>query len=285
MTAHLTDRRALNRFRARAARRQPPADFLHIEAAAEIKERLAEVNRSFTRPAIVTGAPALAPDLWADLLPGARCVPDDPLLALQPTSHDLIVHAMALHWADDPVGQLIQCRRALVPDGLLLAVLPGGQTLAGLRACLAEAEVALAGGLSPRVLPMGEIRDLGALLQRAGLALPVADAVTVRASYRDAMALMRDVRAMGESNALAARARRPAPRRLFAEAARAYAAAFPAPGGRVAARFELIFLTGWAPHPDQPQPLRPGSAGARLAEALGTRELPLPDRTPPRRQD
>ncbi len=280
MTAHLTDRRALNRFRARAARRQPPADFLHIEAAAEIKERLAEVNRSFTAPAIVTGWPAF----WVELLPGARIVADAPTLDLAPAAHDLVIHAMALHWAEDPVGQLVQCRRALCPDGLMLAVAPGGRTLTELRAVLAEAEAALTGGLSPRVLPMGEIRDLGALLQRAGLALPVADSVQLTASYADAIALMHDLRAMGETNALDARHRRPAPRSLFAEASRLYARNFPAEGGRIRASFELIFLTGWAPHESQPQPLPPGSARARLADALGSEERPLPDPAPFPRQ-
>jgi SAM-dependent methyltransferase len=270
----MTDRAALLRFRTRAAR--APALFLHAEARAEVEERLGMVNRSFTAPAIVTGWPAF----WRDLRPDARIVADAAVLDLAPGAHDLVIHAMALHWADDPVGQLVQCRRALRPDGLLLAVLPGGRTLAELRAALAEAEVALTGGLSPRVLPMAEIRDLGALLQRAGLALPVADSVALNASYADALALMRDLRAMGEGNALAARDRRPPPRALFAEAARRYAAAYPAPDGRVRASFELICLTGWAPHASQPQPLRPGSARARLAEALGTEERPLPDRAP-----
>lgn len=280
MTPRLTDRTALARFRARAAARGP-ALFLHEEAATELQLRLGEVNRTFTAPAVVTGWP----DFWAGVVPGARVVPDDPVLALEEGAHDLVVHAMALHWADDPVGQLVQCRRALRPDGLLLAVLFGGQTLAELRAALAEAEAALTGGLSPRVLPMAEIRDLGALLQRAGMALPVADSVALPASYADAFALMRELRAMGEGNALAARHRRTPPKRLFAEAAARYARAFPAPGGRVAARFELIFLTGWAPHDSQPQPLRPGSARSRLADALGTEEQPLPDAAPFPRND
>ena len=274
MTPRLTDRPALLRARTRAAR--APELFLHAEAAAEIQERLGEVNRSFTRPAVVTGWPAA----WEGVLPGARVVPDDPVLALEEGAHDLIVHAMALHWADDPVGQLVQCRRALVPDGLLLAVLPGGRTLAELRAALAEAEAAVTGGLSPRVLPMAEIRDLGGLLQRAGLALPVADSLALPASYTDAFALMRDLRAMGEGNALEGRLRRPTRRAVLLEAARRYAEAWPAPGGRVGATFELIFLTGWAPDESQPQPLRPGSATARLADALGSREEPLPDPAP-----
>ena len=265
----LTDRAALGRHRARA---HEDALFAHRLARASVEERLAEVNRTFTAPALVTGHPAA----WADMLPGAAVVPDDERLALAAGAHDLVVHAMALHWADDPVGQLVQCRLALRPDGLLLAVLPGGRTLHELRAALAEAESQLTGGLSPRVAPMGEVRDLGALLQRAGLALPVADVEAHRVTYADALALMRDLRAMGEGNALAARERRAPPRALFAEAARVYAAAHPAEDGRVAATLELVHLAGWAPLADQPKPLRPGSARARLADALAVPERPLP---------
>lgn len=265
----IADPDALRRNRRRAA----PDAFLHIEARNELQHRLAEVNRRFTRPAIVTGLP----QVWADFLPGATVVPDDPVLALAPGAHDLVIHAMALHWAADPVGQLIQARQALVADGLLLAVAPGGQTAAEARAALAQAEAELTGGLSPRVLPMGEIRDLGALLQRAGLALPVADSVTIRAAYRDLRHWAADLRAMGERNALAARSRRPAPRALFDRAEDLWRAHFPAEGNRLLGTFELIFLTGWAPDESQPQPLRPGSASHRLAEALGTQEAPLPD--------
>ena len=270
MTAHLTDRPALLRFRARAARTGDPPLFLHAEAAAEIKERLSEVNRSFTAPAIVTGWPGF----WGNVLPGARIVADDAELALTPQAHDLVIHAMALHWADDPVGQLIQCRRALRPDGLMLAVCPGGRTLAELRAALAEAEAAEDGGLSPRVHPMADLRVLGALLQRAGFAMPVADADRVEVHYPDALSLMRDLRAMAETNALHARRRVPLRRATLAHAAAAYAARFPAPEGRVRAGFEICTLTGWAPGPDQPRPKRPGSATARLADALGAEERP-----------
>lgn len=262
----LTDRTQLLRNRARAA--STPARFLHDEALAEVEERLKEVNRSFTSPAVVTGAP----ELWGPAFPGARMVPDDEVLALDEGAHDLVVHAMSLHWANDPVGQIIQCRRALRPDGLFLAVMFGGRTLQELRAALAEAEAQVTGGLSPRVVPMGEIRDLGGLLQRAGLALPVADGVTLNASYATAFDLMRDLRAMGEGNALADRLRRPTRRCVLIEAARRYAEAFGTPDGRVPATFELIFLTGWAPDASQPQPLRPGSAAQRLADALGTVE-------------
>lgn len=260
----ICDRPRLKWNRARA-RRQGPALFLHETAAGEIKERLGEVNRRFTRAAVVTGFP----EFWSEKLPGATAVDDAETLSLAPGAFDLIVHAMALHWANDPVGQLIQCRRALEPDGLFLAVLPGGRTLHEIRASLAEAESLLTGGLSPRVLPMGEIRDLGALLMRAGFALPVADSVQLRASYRDLFHLAADLRAMGEGNALAARSARPPGRRLFALAQDLYARTFPAEGDRIAATWELMFLTGWAPAPGQPKPLRPGSALMRLSDALG----------------
>lgn len=273
--AELTDRKALARNRARAQ-----GDlFLHRIAREELSLRLAEVNRRFTAPAIVTGLP----QVWADFLPGAEVVEDAPTLDLQPEAHDLVIHAMALHWASDPVGQMVQARRALCPDGLFLGVCVGGQTLAVLRAALAQAEIELCGGLSPRVLPMAEIRDLGALLQRAGFALPVADMLGQDVAYRDFLSLCRDLRVMGEGNALAARHRRPTPRKLFTRAAEIYAAHSPQPSDHLLARYELIFLTGWAPDASQPRPLRPGSAKTRLAEALGTRETPLPDKinTPP----
>ncbi|MBM9593760.1 methyltransferase domain-containing protein [Roseitranquillus sediminis] len=253
-----------NRRRARAA----PALFLHEAVADEAQERLNEVNRAFTDVAVVTPWP----ELWRARLPAAHVVPPDETLALEQGAHDLVIHALALHWANDPVGQLVQSRRALRPDGLLLAALFGGQTLTELRASLAEAEARLTGGLSPRVLPMGEIRDLGALLQRAGLALPVADSATINVNYRSAWHLMCDLRAMGEQNALAMRRRRPTRRAIFDEANRIYASSYSTGPGRVRATFEIVWLTGWGPSEDQPQPLRPGSATARLADALGTSE-------------
>ena len=266
----LTDLAALARNRARAAR--DPALFLHALVADEVQDRLAEVNRTFTDIAVVTPWP----QVWDGRLPGARLVPDAEVLDLDPGAHDLVIHALALHWANDPVGQIIQCARALRPDGLFMGVLFGGQTLAELRAALAEAEAAVTGGLSPRVLPMGEIRDLGALLQRAGLALPVADAQGHRVSYRDALHLMRDLRAMGETNALAGRLRRFTGRAVLLRAAALMAAHFPEPDGRIRATFETVFLTGWKPHDSQQKPLRPGSAAVRLADALRTTEGKLP---------
>jgi SAM-dependent methyltransferase len=255
--------------RARAAR-IGGADFLHAAVAAEIAERLKEVKRSFRAPAVI-GPRA---DLWADTLeadglPPARRIPDTEVLDLAPEAHDLVVHGLALHWSNDPVGQLVQMRRALRPDGLMLAALFGGETLHELRAALAEAEIACFGGLSPRVAPMGEIRDLGGLLQRAGLALPVADSQRFYVRYASPLALMRDLRAMGETNVLRDRMRRPMPRAMLAHACALYAAHFGGEDGRIAASFDVIFLTGWAPAPNQQQPLRPGSAAMRLADALG----------------
>jgi hypothetical protein len=190
---------------------------------------------------------------------------------------------MALHWANDPVGQIVQARRALMPDGLFLGACLGGRTLWELRSALTEAEARLTGGLSPRVAPMGEIRDLGALIQRAGLALPVADSLALTVEYRDAFHLMQDLRAMGEGNALAARRRAFAPRALFPEAARIYSEGFGLPNGRIPATFEFVFLTGWAPAESQPKPLRPGSATARLADALGVDERAAGDPPDPSR--
>jgi len=264
----ITDRAALMRNRNRAL---PSALFLQEQAADEIHERLIEVNRTFTSIAIVTGFP----DFWAARYPDATIVSDEETLALESHSYDLILHAMCLHWANDPVGQLVQARHALKPDGLLLCTFFGGQTLHELRASLAEAEAAITGGLSPRIAPMGEIRDLGALLQRAGFALPVADSTPLTVSYANAFHLMHDLRKMGENNALAQRIKHATRRNILTEAASIYAGNFRNDDDRVDATFEIITLTGWAPAENQQQPLRPGSATTRLADALGAKETPL----------
>lgn len=253
----------LNR-RARAEKRGP-AMFLHEEAAFELKERLKDINRAFTKPAVVAGFGGF----WQREFPDAKVIVDAEVLDLEEGAHDLVIHAMCLHQVNDPVGQLVQCRRALGPDGLLLVAMFGGRTLTELRAALSEAEVAVMGGLSPRVFPMVDIRDAGGLLQRAGLALPVADADPRSVSYSDPLALMRDLRAMGETNFLAARDKRIPPRALFGKMATLY----PTDGDRVVATFELLYLTGWAPDASQQKPLRPGSATARLADALKTVEM------------
>jgi SAM-dependent methyltransferase len=267
----LTDPIAMTRNRMRAL--QDPAMFLQETAVEEFQDRLSLVNKTFQSPAIVTGFP----DFWAQAFPAAKIVADTEVLELDPQAHDLVIHAMALHWANDPVGQMIQCHRALRPDGLFLAGMFGGQTLQELRACLAEAESQITGGLSPRVAPMAEIRDLGGLLQRSGLALPVADSIPLTVSYQSMFHLMRDLRAMGENNALETRLRRPTRRAVFDKAAEIYARTYGDDQGRINATFELIFLLGWAPDDSQPQPLRPGSASARLADALGTKETKLSD--------
>lgn len=264
----LTDRTALLAHRRRV--RGQPALFLHEEAASEIKERLAEVNKAFSAPLLVGHA---TPPL-SGLLPGASRIEDSAELAIGRQAHDLVVHAFGLHWADDPVGQLVQSRLALLPDGLFLGVMFGGETLHELRAALAEAETRVSGGLSPRVLPMADLRDLGGLLQRAGFALPVADSAKLTVRYPDLATLVRDLRGMGETNALAARDRRVPRRALFAETERLYRAHF-ADDTHLIATFELVFLTGWAPAESQPQPLRPGSATSRLADALGVPETKL----------
>lgn len=262
----LTDRPALARNRARATEM-----FLQQAAADDVQERLMEVNRTFTSPAVVTGFPKF----WQERMPTARLVADGDTLDLEENAHDLIVHALSLQWADDPIGQLVQCRRALKPDGLLLATLFAGQTLHELRSALAQAEVDVTGGLSPRILPMGEVRDLGGLLQRAGFALPVADMMPLTVSYETPLHLMRDLRAMGEGNAMDARRRTMTPRTVIGTASAFYHDAFGTPDGRVTATFEIATLTGWAPAESQPKPLRPGSATHRLADALGTSETPL----------
>lgn len=272
MTAQppLIDPTALAHRRARATER---GMFLQQAAAEEVQDRVGMVKKAFTAPAIVTAFP----QVWAALFPDAQLTPEAEVLALEPQAHDLVIHAMGLHWANDPIGQLIQCRRALRPDGLLQAVALGGQTLNELRACLGQAEAEVTGGLSPRIAPMGELRDLGALLQRAGMALPVADSQPLTVEYSDAWALMRDLREMGEGNALEARLRRPTRRAVLQRATELYAAHFTAPSGRITATFDMIFLAGWAPDESQQKPLRPGSAQQRLADALNSREEPLPD--------
>ncbi|SIT17059.1 Methyltransferase domain-containing protein [Gemmobacter megaterium] len=262
----LTDPDALMRNRARAA--PAPELFLHHLVADEVQDRLSEVNRAFMDKAVVTAFP----QVWQSRLDGAQMVAEADVLDLAPASQDLVVHALALHWSNDPVGQIIQCARALRPDGLFIAALFAGQTLAELRTVLAEAEAAVTGGLSPRVLPMAEIRELGGLLQRAGLALPVADSLTQTVSYRDALHLMQDLRAMGEGNALSGRLRRFTGRKVFLQAAALYGDHYPDAESRVRATFEIVFLTGWKPHDSQQKPLRPGSAAQRLADALNAED-------------
>ena len=223
-----------------------PATFLHEEALSEIRSRLRGIGEEFNSVGIATGLP----DFWRSAFPGAQVVPDSDVLAFRPGDLDLAIHALALHWANDPIGQLIQCRRSLRAGGLLLAALLGGSTLTELRTSMASAEAELAGGASPRVAPMGEVRTLGGLVQRAGFAMPVADRVLVDASYGSTLALCRDLRAMGENNALNGRLRCSSAKSLFDRLEHDYRSRFSRQDGTIAATFELIFLTGRAPGGD-----------------------------------
>ena len=193
---------------------------------------------------------------------------DEEFLPFAPASFDLIVASLSLHWVNDLPGALIQLRQALRPDGLLLASLPVLGTLGELRTALTEAEAAISGGAAPRVSPFPELRDCAGLLQRAGFALPVADLEEIRLLYADPLHLLRDLRAAGEGNAVALRDRRPAPRALFPAAL----AALPTEHGRAAATLRLAMLTGWAPGPGQPKPLRPGECHAPTGGRAGGRQ-------------
>ncbi|MQW87481.1 methyltransferase domain-containing protein [Sinorhizobium saheli] len=195
----------------------------------------------------------------------------------EPQSLNLIVSPLSLHLTNDTPGIFIQARRALKPDGLFLAAIPGSGTLQELREALLAAEAELTGGASPRVIPFADVRDIGALLQRAGFALPVADAETYTVRYDSLFGLVRDLRAMGMTNPLASRNRKPMPKHFFLRAAEIYAERFSDPDGRVRATFSVIYVSGWAPHESQQKPLKPGSAKQRLSDALGVKEHPLKD--------
>ena len=196
---------------------------------------------------------------------------------------DLVASPLALHWTNDLPGALLQLRRCLKPDGLLLAALLGGETLTELRQAFLDAELIEEEGISPRVSPMADGRDLAGLLQRAGFALPVVDSDRITVTYADAFALMRDLRAMGETNALQERRRGFTRRATLLRMTQIYRDLFATPEGRIRASFEIVTLTAWAPHESQPKPLRPGSAAARLADALGTVEKPAGDKVKPSR--
>ncbi len=295
----LFDRVMLARQRTRAAPRLAAHDFLLRRAAQDIAGRLAVIQRDFpvavnlgAHHGVLSRAVADLPSVGTlisveDCAPLLRRCPPPRLRAhmeMLPFGGerlDLIVSALSLQFANDLPGALAQIRRALKPDGLFMAALPGGATLHELRACLMRAESALTGGAAPRVAPMADLRDLGGLLQRAGFGLPVSDTDVVRVSYETPFALMNELRGMGAANALRERSKRPLRRDVLMRAAEIYAADFPAEGGRVAATFEIITLTGWAPHESQQKPLRPGSAAARLADALGTEERSAGDKANP----
>jgi SAM-dependent methyltransferase len=214
-----------------------------------------------------------------------RLVADDEALPFANASFDLVFAGFGLHWVNDLPGTLVQIGRALAPDGVLIACLPGGATLSELRAVLTEAELEEQGGVSPHISPFVDTRDAAGLLQRAGFAMPVADSDRITVTYADPLALLRDLQRTGESNALMDRRRAPLRRATLARAMALYRERYPAPGNRVAATFEIVTLTGWAPHADQPKPLRPGSARHRLAESLGAEETSAGEATPRQSRD
>jgi SAM-dependent methyltransferase len=290
MSASMTvfDRAAVRRHRDRAAGSMAAVADVLADTAARLLDRLDDTTRRFASALDIGGRGVVAPLLRArgiatlacDLSPRMAAlagVPaaaaDEEYLPFAPASFDLVVANLSLHWVNDLPGCLIQIRQALRPDGLLLASLPALGTLAELRGALTETEAMLTGGASPRVSPFPDLRDCAALLQRAGYALPVADVEDIKLLYADKLRLLRDLRAAGESNAVALRDRRTPPRALFPAAL----SVLPQQDGRAVATLRLAILTGWAPGPGQPAPLRPGSATRSLAEALAE-NTPPPDR-------
>lgn len=296
------DRSAVRAHRRRAAAQFAGHDFLFREVALRLVDRLADISRAFP-VSLDLGArgSVLAETLHGEGVTAARgiatlieaapvrafaraplgLVADEEMLPIAPASCDLVLSNLSLHWVNDLPGALLQIRQSLKPDGLFLGAMLGGETLPELRSALAEAEEAVEGGVSPRVSPFADVRDLGGLLQRAGFALPVTDADTIRVTYADAFGLFRDLRGMGETNAVIERRRTALRRATLLRAAEIYQARFAGPDGRIPATFQVVTLTGWAPHESQQKPLRPGSAKARLADALGTTEIATGDQTGP----
>ena len=281
----------------RAAAGFGQADFLHRRAALDLAERLEAIMREFPLAVELSSRAgafrqALAQSdagarigtlIESDASPamlagrgGVRVVLDEERLPFAEASLDLVVSTLGLHWTNDVVGALIQARRALKPDGLFLGAFLGGTTLTELRQSLMAAEAELLGGAGARVSPFADTADAASLLQRAGFALPVADVDRVRVSYEHPLRLLADLRQMGETNALAERHPRAMTRSLIGRACEIYQQRFTGPDGRVSASFEILTLTGWAPHESQQQPLKPGAAKMRLAEALGVVEHKLP---------
>src|SRR5882762_7718373 len=262
--------RPLLRVRQDRARRGGAATFLLDRVAEDLAERLQAVLREFNCAAdIGTPGDQLRNALAGRLRQLARIdLPDietEPL-ALRPEQLDLAVSALALQFVNDLPGTLIQIRRALKPDGFLLAALIGGDSLTELREAFAQAESEIEGGVSPRVSPFADVRELGALLQRAGFALPVVDSDRLTVRYPSVVALMRDLRRMGATNVLTERRRTPLRRATLQRMTEIYAQRFADPDGRLRATFEVVWLSGWAPHDSQQKPLKPGAAQARLAD-------------------
>jgi SAM-dependent methyltransferase len=292
--------RALHRARLdRASPGYAAAGFLKARVAADLVDRLEPIVRSFPRavdlgardgafaralaqsPLVQRIAVLIETDLSRRMRagrPGLFVQADEEALPFAAESLDLVVSSLALHWVNDLPGALVQIRRALKPDGLFMAAVLGGATLTELRQSLLAAEAELTDGAGLRVSPFADAFDAAGLLQRAGFALPVADVDRITVRYDHPLKLIADLRAMGETNALTDRARRPLSRAVLARACDLYVERFAEADGRVPASFDVVTMTGWAPHPDQQQPLKPGSARMRLADALGVKEQSIGDK-------
>ena len=263
--------RALLRMRQRRAQKLGPATFLLDRVVEDMDERLHAVLRGFAEVAEVWTPGEILRELTGDRFKSITRInfdSDGETLPLQPESLDLVVSALAFQFVNDLPGVLAQIRRALRPDGLLLAAMIGGDTLTELRQSFAAAEAELEGGVSPRVAPFADLRDVGGLLQRAGLALPVTDVDRIVVRYDSAFALMQDLRRMGATNILVERRQIPTRRATMLRMAQIYGERFADADGRIRATFDVIWLSGWAPHESQQKPLKPGSAKASLAEAM-----------------
>ena len=262
--------RALLRARQDRARRGEPATFLLDRVAVDMEERLAAVTRNFSDVADIWTPGELLRRPLAGRFKSIRRIDSDDSesLPLAPESIDLAVSALAFQFVNDLPGVLAQIRRALKPDGLLLAAMLGGDTLIELRQAFAQAEAECESGVSPHVAPFADLRDIGSLLQRADFALPVTDVDQLVVRYDNAFALMADLRRMGATNVMIERRRTPTRRATMLRMAQIYGERFADPDGRIRATFDVIWLSGWAPHESQPKPLRPGSAKASLEAAV-----------------
>ncbi|MBI3440330.1 MAG: methyltransferase domain-containing protein [Proteobacteria bacterium] len=286
------DRRLLRRRRDRAAQNIRQFDFLLTEVAERLIERLDVVKRNFPLIVDLGGAygglaerlqqrigteHVICMDTSFDMTRQTTTpavVADEEFLPFRSCSLDAVISNLTLHWVNDLPGALVQIKQALKPDGLFLAALLGGESLRELRQCLMEAEMAVSGGASPRVSPFIDPRDMGALMQRAGFALPVIDSDTITVHYSSLLKLMQDLRGMGASNATYNRLLQPTRRQVILEATRLYQEKFADADGKIPATFQVVYAIGWAPHMSQPKPLRPGTAQHRLADALKTVENP-----------
>ncbi len=263
--AYIFDTNSMLRNRRRSAQMGAEFDFLRAEIADRMQDRLLEINRTFSTPLDIGGDYGRL-NGWPKTSPTAE-ISDAPL-DLPEATYDLVVSNLHMHWVNDLPGLLVQANRALKPDGLFLGALLGGETLVELRHALLAAESELVGGAHQRVIPFADVRDMGSLLQRAGFALPVADMDTITVTYEHPLKLMRELRSMGEANALIGRSKNFMRRDVLMKACEIYARDFSNDDGRIRATFQIIYITGWHPHKSQQKPAKRGSATMRLEDAL-----------------